>query len=268
MGYEKALEQDPYETVIAAVRAGRVVVDPDFSVTARMPDEAAINERSGTNADELRERAKATAALEDPAARDKTAEEIADDHRLRAASAAALVVDDDLLRTIGAKIAVYRAAGYEMVPTSDAMRLRAGQLANILSVIAGSDEAPKAMVAQATPAIDAWLGAWEFVLEGILQLKPRAAERVLSSLLASHPQVSPRFHNPSADQLKRANEVLANYTVVHGRPGSKAKLTAWGVAVKFAAAFGLTMDPKRSAATRPPKTKRKRTRKTKRTRAR
>ena len=61
------------------------------------------------------------------------------------------------LETIGARIAVYRAAGFEMGRVPGAVKWRARALASLLDVVGGSNEAPLAFIEAANKAIEAWL---------------------------------------------------------------------------------------------------------------
>lgn len=203
------------------------------------------------------------------------------------------------LRTMGGRIAAYRAMGAEMVEVDAALRFRARQLSSLLDLVASTDSAPQQMVEIANDVVRHWLGGdatgaedWHFVLEGILACpiitaddvyrrlgmnvpgrggsSPRA-RAVLASLQASVPRLPPQMQEPSEEALDRAERALRERLTDDGlvRPlritrtkagGRDGGVSPWGAAVRFAAAFGLTLPARKSKAKRTRKTSRVRDR--------
>jgi hypothetical protein len=175
------------------------------------------------------------------------------------------------LETIGAKIAVYRAAGFEMGKVPQAVQWRARALASLLEVVAASDKAPLEFIQAATKAIEAWIDGsgqvaepWMLVLVGIMKTtaplengKPmtsknpsEAARAVLASLCSSAPGKLPQqFVRPDAKKLERAGRALLEMRVKRtGVPGG-GTIGPWSAAQKFAAWLGVHM-PKQSDVVR------------------
>jgi len=235
-------EAEQHAEVIAAARAKEITVTPSGMVVMNVEVDPETGEPVSTVA---RQRAVA---------------------RLRA-----------LLGTVGAKIAVLRATGCEMAPVPRELSVRAADLARILGVVGGSNEAPTEYIATARRAVESAIGianapGWQFVLEGIFKTRDacgawpadarEAALYVARTLAESAPDTPACFRALAGDRLTAARELIVRmraeerHLVVRGDKPAKVTRanhrprSAWAWAHAFATACGATMAGRRSDATR------------------
>ena len=200
------------------------------------------------------------------------------------------------IASIGAQIAAYRELGYPMDKPSRALQDRAASLRDVLNLIVNTpNDAPVDLIEATNRAVAAWMrgigvGAqpWHAVLETCVawdadmapgratsndpQIRATSADRVreiLASLLGSAPDIPANFIEPAESDesarilwdkrfAKAAAELEEGKVVVRNTPTNRRKqITAWGCAVKFARAFGVTMPDKKSKVLRQPQTNRK-----------
>ncbi len=171
------------------------------------------------------------------------------------------------LETIGAKIAAYRALGKTMAKIPGPVSTRARELANIFTIVGGSDEAPEEFIAVAERAIAAVLGVnnapgWQFVLTGIFagpaagafaewpESDEAAARWIADTLVRSAPDAPAQFRRLASNPAHLAGAKAA-VLKIRNRPKTRGQPPkAWTLAWEFATAIGAPMSPKRSGAIR------------------
>lgn len=200
------------------------------------------------------------------------------------------------IASIGAQIAAYRELGYPMAKPSRALQDRAASLRDVLNLIVNTpNDAPVGLIEAANRAVAAWMrgigvGAqpWHAVLETCVAwdaamakgratsddpwIRATAADRVreiLAALLRDAPEIPANFIEPEESgesaRARWAKRVATAAAVLEGGKvvvrdtltNRRKQITAWGRAVKFARAFGVTMPDKKSKVLRQPQTNRK-----------